>query len=258
MAGSITAQRRQDVPEHRLVEVDPAQVLDPLRRPHQPEARPLAREHRRVERAPAQVVHRDPSALGHPVPRRVRDRRRLRLGAGARLRSAQPGHLDRLAQQVALERPPVRRVGHADVLRRAALALRRDPHHPGQQPRRQRLRRERRAAHHQRHRVTDPALELPDHPRRVGATLLLGGLADHDLAVVAGRTRPRAPASRGSPGPASPPGRRRSRRRPCRSYRDRHPTGSPQSPLTREPDGPAIVEPRSPAREFPDHRSSAR
>ena len=93
VAGSVSSRRRdvvdrsarrQDVPEHRLVEVDPAQVLDPLRRPHQPEARTLAREHRRVERAPAQVVHRDASALGHPVPRRVRDRRRLRLGAGAR------------------------------------------------------------------------------------------------------------------------------------------------------------------------------
>jgi hypothetical protein len=83
-AGDVVAQRDQDVPEHRLVEVDPAEVLDALRRPSQPEPGSLADQHRGVERAAAQVVHRDPVALGHPVARRVGDRCGLGLGARAR------------------------------------------------------------------------------------------------------------------------------------------------------------------------------
>ena len=141
----------------------------------------VAQEDGGVERAAAEVVDRDLLALGHPVARRVGDRRSL--GLGARLDVAQAGELDRLPQEVALERAPVGRVRHAHVLGRAALPLGGDADHPGQQPGRQRLRRERRPADHERNRVADPPLELPHHPRRLRRALLLGGLADDDLAV---------------------------------------------------------------------------
>ena len=179
--GHVRPERREDVPEHGLVEVDATQLLDALRRPGQAEPRPVAGEDGGVERAAAQVVDGDPVALGHPVARRVGDRRRLGLGAG--LDAAQAREPDRLAQQVALERAPVRRMRHADVLGRAALPFGGDADHPGQQPRRERLGRERRSADDERHRVADAPLELPHHPRRIRRALLLGGLADDDLAV---------------------------------------------------------------------------
>ena len=78
----IRPQCGQDVAEHGLVEVDPTQVLDALGRPGQPEPRPVAGENGGVERAATQVVDGDPVALGHPVARRVGDRRRLGLGTG--------------------------------------------------------------------------------------------------------------------------------------------------------------------------------
>ena len=132
-------QRGQHVLEHRHVEVDPAQVLDTVRRTEQPEAVPVADHRRRVERAATQVVDGHPSALGRPTPRGVGDRRRLRLGARARTR-AYPGDGDRLTQQVTLERPPVRRMSHADVFRPATLLPGREIHHPRQQPGQHRLR----------------------------------------------------------------------------------------------------------------------
>ena len=143
---------------------------------------PSRHQHRGVERAAAQVVHRDPVALGHPVARGVGDRRRLGLGARAR-RSRRPASSTAWPSRSRLNGPQFAGMRHADVLRRAALALGGDPDDPGQQPGRQRLRRERRPADDQGHRVADPPLELADHPRRLRRALLLGGLADDDLAV---------------------------------------------------------------------------
>ena len=62
----VVARARQDVPEHRLVEVDPAEVLDPLRRSRAAGTRRRSSPARGVERAAAQVVHRDPVARRHP------------------------------------------------------------------------------------------------------------------------------------------------------------------------------------------------
>ena len=63
--------------------------------PEQLEARALAHEHGGVERAAAQVVDRDPVALGHPVPRRRTrsPRPRVRCGCWSRSRAGPPSSI---------------------------------------------------------------------------------------------------------------------------------------------------------------------
>lgn len=79
----LVAQRGQHRGEHRLVEVDAAQVFDPLGRPGQREGpRPGGPQHGRVE-GPAEVVDPHPRqrAFALRVGAGVPDGRRLRLGA---------------------------------------------------------------------------------------------------------------------------------------------------------------------------------
>ena len=174
-------ERAEHVPEHRLVEVDPAQVLDPLRRAQRPEPGVGLLQHAGVEGAAAQVVDRDLVAGRHPVLRRV-----LRgggLGLGTPQHRTDAGHHRDLVQQLQPERPPVRRVGQDHLGRRLAHPLGRRGDHPAQQVRGQRLRRERGARDHDRYVVADPALELPGQPVRLGQPPPLGRLADHELPV---------------------------------------------------------------------------
>ncbi len=62
---------RADVGEHRFVEVDAAETLDPLRLAEHREALVVLSEDRGVERPSAQVVHRDDRAGLEPRQRRV-------------------------------------------------------------------------------------------------------------------------------------------------------------------------------------------
>jgi hypothetical protein len=167
--------------EHRVVEVDAAQVLDTRGPAEHPGAVAGVGQHGGVERAAAQVVDghdlAGPDATGGGVVRR----HGLRLGDQGGPEHA--GEVDRLADRVTLVRPPVGRAGDHDLVRWAALPLRHPGHHGGQQPGGQRLGRERRAAQQDRRVVAHPALELPGQALGLAAPPALGGLPDQQLAV---------------------------------------------------------------------------
>src|SRR5690606_16504260 len=92
---------------------------------------------------------------------------------------------ERGRQQVLLVLPPRGGVGAGGPVGGPALALCDAVDHPPDEPRRQVLRGPRPARDHHRRRVTDAALELADDPVRIGQGAPLGGLADHDRAVLA-------------------------------------------------------------------------
>ena len=138
-------------------------------------------QHGRVERAAAEVVDRDHLAGADPLARGVRDRRGLGLAAHPYAR--QPGHPHGLVEQVALERPPVGRMGDRHRVRRPALLRGHGLQHLLQQPGHERLGGVGPAADQHGHRVADPALELAGQPARVGAAAPLGRLADQHRAV---------------------------------------------------------------------------
>ena len=69
-------------------------------------------------------------------------------------------------------------MGDRDPVRRAALALGHPVHHPAHQPGGELLGRPVAAGHHDRRRVADAALELADHPVRVGQRPALGRVPD--------------------------------------------------------------------------------
>ena len=115
------ADGRPDVRHHRLVEVDAAEALDALRLAHRDETVADPPQHGGVERAAAEVVHRDDAALVDPLTRREVDGGRLWFrhepGAG------HAGDGGRLLEQLPLVRTPVRGVGDRDRGRWSALAF---------------------------------------------------------------------------------------------------------------------------------------
>jgi hypothetical protein len=151
------------VVEDRCVDVDPAQALDALRLPEDLEPGGGLAQYRRVEGAAPEVVHGHHRTGIDALLPRVERRRGLGLG-GVGDRLLQPRKADRLAQQVCLVRPPVRRMGHAHGRRRATFAGRDSVDHGPQQAGHQRLGRVRHAAEQDRCRIAQAALELPGHP----------------------------------------------------------------------------------------------
>ena len=175
-----------DVVEDRLVEVDAAEPLDALgRAEHLPAAGGPA-EDRGVERAAPEVVDRDDLAGFEPFVRGVVDRRRLGLGEQrGRAALVEPGHADRLVQEIGLERSPVGRVGHDRVVGLAHLERHHLVHDRAQHDPRERVGRHRRAADDQRHRITDAPLELARDLAGIGGGPSHRRVADHDVVATA-------------------------------------------------------------------------
>jgi hypothetical protein len=109
------------VRQHRLVEVDSAEAFDALGLAERDEAVLGAPQHRRVERAAAQVVDRDDLARVDALARRVVHRRGF--GFGDELRAREPRELHGLTQQLDLVRPPVGGMRDGDMRGRSAVAL---------------------------------------------------------------------------------------------------------------------------------------
>jgi hypothetical protein len=178
----LTAEAVPDVAEHDLVEVDPAEALDAFRLAEQLEcAVVVLAHHGGVEGAATEVVDRDGAARVDPLGGGVADRGGLRLGQE---RDGQADVAQRPAEQVLLVRAPARRVGHRDPPGRAALALTDQVDDPADHARAELVGLEGAAGDHQRDLVADPALELADHPVRIGQRTPLGRFTDQHRAVV--------------------------------------------------------------------------
>jgi hypothetical protein len=132
------AQGIQDVLEDGVVEIDPAQMLDPDRVAEQVETVRALLQHAGVERAAAQVVHRDPGGRANPALGRVLDGGGLRFGHGGHF--AHVREFDHLGQQFSFVRAPVRWKGQHDPVRRPTHLTGADPDHPLQQLGGERLR----------------------------------------------------------------------------------------------------------------------
>jgi hypothetical protein len=197
-AGHRVPQHAGDVAEHRVVEVRAAELLDALGRAEHRVPVAGAPQHRRVERAAAQVVHADHLAGRHPLGGSEVDRRGLRFGDGPDV--GPPGAAEDLVELLPLVRSPVRRVRHHHLGRRGVVARRHGVQHVPQQLGEQGVRRVRRAADQQRHRVTEAAFDLAYQPGRVGLAVAFGGRgvgrAEIDTERVLHATLPAGLASR--------------------------------------------------------------
>ncbi len=129
-AGRRGADGGEHVLEHRFVEVDATQPLDPPWRPEELEAGLGLVQHRGVERAAAEVEHGDHGPGFHAGLGGVVDGGRLRLAQDRHV--VEVGPLDGLAEQVELERPPVRGMGDRDAVRRTAFDRGDGVDHPAQ------------------------------------------------------------------------------------------------------------------------------
>ena len=180
--GHGVADHLAHVGEHRFVEVDTAQPLDALRPAEQFETGGHLAQHGRVERAAAEVVHRDGLARLHALARRVLQ------GGSDRFRDvhglADAGGLHGLAEEIDLVLTPVGRVGDGDEVGRAALAhtdVGEDlPQHQAEQT----VGGERRAVEHDGCGVAQPALELTGEASRFVGTSALRGVADEHRVVL--------------------------------------------------------------------------
>jgi hypothetical protein len=136
-----------------------AEPLDPLGHPQQLDPSGVAAEHRRVERAPAQVVHGDRLAIVE------RSRRGVVGGGGLRLRhrrrACNARDLRHLLEQLAPERPPVRRVGQHEPVRLRPLRFGHAGEHVVQHGSEQGGDRVGDPSEHHRRGVTEAALDLP-------------------------------------------------------------------------------------------------
>ena len=127
------------MPEHGFVEVDPAEVLDPLRRTEDLEPTQGLLQHAYVERAATEVVDEHPTTSIKVRFGGVLDRGRLWLRTGRRRTDFRKR--DDLVEELTSIRSPVRRMRQHDLVGfgPAAFGGRRD--NPGEQLRGQDLRR---------------------------------------------------------------------------------------------------------------------
>ena len=117
------AERRVDVGEHGLVDVDAAEALHALGRAEQLEAGLGLADDRGVERAAAEVVHGDDLAGFDPLLAGVGDGGRLGLGDEHDPLEVEAGEPGGLPEQALLVLAVVGRVGEDDDVGRRALAL---------------------------------------------------------------------------------------------------------------------------------------
>ena len=176
-------------------------------------------EHGGVERAAAEVVDGDDRPRLHPLAAGPRHRGRLRLGAQEHRTDG--GVLDRLAQQVELERAPVGRVGDGDAGRRSALALDDPVDDRAEEPGGEELGGERRRPDEHRRRIADAALELPGDPSRLLERPAAPRPPRRGRCRRRAGTAPTGRPRRGRRGSPPRPDRRGGRRRTCTSCRGR-------------------------------------
>ena len=174
--------RGHDVTEHGLVEIDTAQPFDALWLADQLEAGGGGAQHRRVEGASAEVVHRHRLARLETLERRVVDSGGLGFGDVGDI--AEVGPPDRLVEQVLLVLAPVGRMSDRDGRRRLALALGDTADDGLEQTGHQCVDAVRRAAEQDRRRVAHPPLELACETSRIGGTPSDGGIAREHCPVL--------------------------------------------------------------------------
>ncbi len=168
-------------PEQRLIEVDAAEPLQPLRLTKELETLVGLAQDRGVERPATEVVDRHDRAGRHPLLARVVEGGRLGLRQQRDL--ADVGLSDGLLEQVELVRPVAGRMAQGDRRGRLPELLRDPCDDRAQEVGEQRLGSVRGAAEDDRGRVAQAPLELAARARRFGEGSPLRGFADEDLAV---------------------------------------------------------------------------
>ena len=216
---SCIAQGGDHVGVDRLVEIDPAEVVDPLGLTHQVEAGARSPEHARVEGPPAEVVDRDERSDGDVLTVGVGQRGRLQP------REVPPdlhlGEADGLGQQVDLVRAPVGGVRDGDPARRGTRLVGHAIDDPAQQARHQHLGRKRRPTDEDRVGIADAAGERPSDPARVERSPPAARARRGPAFRRRRAARPKAPRSSPHRGPGSRADHRGSRRPSLSSCRGR-------------------------------------